>query len=93
MSVDVEIYLSNIIKFFKNNPNELTSLIPKDKENEFYERIKETANNNFENGEEVSLTQQQLVKICVEINGGVYLSTKTKTEIFQKTKYGVFCLN
>jgi membrane-bound lytic murein transglycosylase len=41
MSVDVEIYMNNIIKFFKENPNDLHNLIPKNKEDEFYKKLME----------------------------------------------------
>ena len=57
MNVDVEIYMNGIIKFFKNNPNDLLTLIPKGKENEFYEKIRETSLNNIDNGDEISLKQ------------------------------------
>jgi hypothetical protein len=30
MSVDIEIYMSNIIKFFRENPKDLLNLIPKE---------------------------------------------------------------
>jgi len=36
MSVDVEIYMNNLIKFFRENPKDLLNLIPKNKEDEFY---------------------------------------------------------
>jgi hypothetical protein len=36
MNVDVEIYMNNMVKFFKSNPNDLLNLIPKGKEDEFY---------------------------------------------------------
>jgi len=68
MSVDVEIYMNNIIKFFKDNPKDLLNLVPKDKENEFYLKMKERAFENYEKGEEIPLTQQQIILICVELN-------------------------
>jgi hypothetical protein len=68
MSVDVEIYMNNIIKFFKDNPKDLLNLVPKDKENEFYQKMKEQASENYEKGEEIPLTQQQIILICVELN-------------------------
>ena len=40
MSVDVKIYMNNIIKFFKENPNDLFNLIPKNKEDEFYRKLR-----------------------------------------------------
>ncbi len=93
MSVDINIYVSNIIKFFKNNPKDLISLIPKEKEELFYEKIKETATKNFKKGEEIALTKKQMIEICVELNGAKILETKTNMEIFQETPIGVFCLN
>jgi len=68
MSVDVEIYMNNIIKFFRDNPKDLLNLVPKDKENEFYLKMKEQAFENYEKGEEIPLTQQQIILICVELN-------------------------
>lgn len=43
MSVDVDIYMNNIIKFFKQNEKDLLNLVPKHKEDEFYDRIREVA--------------------------------------------------
>lgn len=92
MSVDVDIYMNNIIKFFRQNPKDLLNLIPKDKEEEFYVKIREVAFENVEKGKEVSLTQKQLIEICKELN----LKTSQSVEIpasFLKTKYGLICLN
>jgi len=33
--VDVEIYMNNIIKFFRENPTDLLNMVPKDKEEYF----------------------------------------------------------
>ena len=68
MNVDVEIYMNNIIKFFKENPNDLLNLVPKTKEEEFYSKLREVANQNYEKGEEVNLTKNQIVVICAEIH-------------------------
>ena len=68
MSVDVDIYMNNIVKFFKENPKDLFNLIPKDKEEEFYVKIREVAFDNIENGKEVSLTLKQLIDVCRELN-------------------------
>ena len=64
MSVDVEIYMNNIIKFFRENPNDLLNLVPKTKEEEFYSKLREVAIQNYEKGEEVNLTKNQIVVIC-----------------------------
>lgn len=92
MSVDVDIYMNNIIKFFKQNQKDLLNLVPKDKEEEFYVKIREVASDNVENGKEVSLTRMQLIDVCKELN-------QKKTEAveipatFMKTKFGLICLN
>ncbi len=49
--VDVEIYMNNIIKFFRENPTDLLNLVPKDKEEYFYTKIKKVAIENYEKGE------------------------------------------
>jgi hypothetical protein len=61
--VDVEIYMNNIIKFFRENPTDLLNLVPKDKEEYFYTKIKKVAIENYEKGEDVSLTQSQLISL------------------------------
>lgn len=90
MNIDVEIYMNNIIKFFKQNPKDLLNLISQDKENEFYRLIKETANTNYEKGVDVALTQKQLLEIC-------YILQKTsslpKNELFMNTQFGEICMN
>lgn len=90
--VDVEIYISNLIKFFKNNPNDLLNLIPEEKKEEFFKKIKEVAIDNYENGNEVSLTQKQLIGICLEITKTNKLDTKQES-FFQDTKFGRIYLN
>jgi hypothetical protein len=84
--------MSNLIKFFRNNPNELITLIPIEKENEFFEKIKEVANENFIKGGEVSLTRKQLIDVCLDINGKNN-KLQLNSNIFQQTSYGVICLN
>lgn len=94
MSVDVDIYMNNILKFFKENQNELLNLVPKEKEQEFYIKIRKTALKNYENGIEVSLTRKQLVDICVEINEKKEKVINYRDDrIFQKFPFGTICLN
>jgi hypothetical protein len=93
MSVDVEIYMNNIIKFFKENPKDLLNLIPKNKEEEFYVKIREAALKNAENGEDANLTQKQLMDICVVLNGKDPVIDKKVQNIFIQTNFGTICLN
>jgi hypothetical protein len=89
MYIDVEIYMNNVIKFFRENPNDLLNLVSKDKEESFYIRIKEVAIKNHEKGEDASLTQSQLLHLCSEIN------QPKKIEIYgiQRTIFGDLFLN
>ena len=70
MNVDVEVYISGIVKFFKKNPKELLNLVPKDKEQEFYSMLKKSSFNNYEKGEDYVLTRKQIIDICLELNEG-----------------------
>ena len=85
--------MNNIIKFFKENPNDLLNLVPKEKENEFYTKVRETAIQNSENGIEVSLTQSQMVKICAILNGKDPILDRKVSKIFEISKFGLICLN
>jgi len=93
MSVDVEIYVSNIIKFFRDNPKDLTNLVPKEKEEEFYRKIREVAISNYEKENEASLTQKQMLNICRELNGQSPQEIELFDKIFIKTKFGFICMN
>ena len=95
MNVDVEIYMNGIIKFFKNNPDDLFTLIPKGKEDEFYGKIRDASLKNIGLGEDVSLTQKQILDICVILNGKDPNSPKKeKLESFiMETKFGNIILN
>jgi carbamoylphosphate synthase large subunit len=92
MNVDLEIYINNIIKFFKKNPDNLLSLVPKDKEEELYEKIRERASKNFKEGINIVLTQKQIIEICVDINKGK-VKEKLDPKIFMDTPFGQICLN
>lgn len=91
MSLDVEIYMNGLIKFFKQNPNDLLNLIPQDREEEFYSMIKEVAQNNIDKGEEATLTHIQLIDICRKLNAK---NLEKKSE-FSKilSQFGPICLN
>jgi len=92
MSVDVDIYMSNIIKFFKENPKDLMNLIPKHQEDSFYEKIRIVAYQNYEKGIDVNLTKKQMIDICRELNESK--NSKKETDLmFLDTKFGRICLN
>jgi hypothetical protein len=68
MNVDIEIYLSGMVKFFKDNPKDLLSLVPKDKENDFYLMLRKYSCDNFDKGDDYVLTRSQILEICVQLN-------------------------
>ncbi len=97
MNVDVEIYMNNIVKFFKSNPKDLLNLVPKEKEDEFYDKIRETAIENADKGEDAPLTQKQMIDICVILNGKDPKEDKIVEEKLESyimgTKFGPIFLN
>ncbi len=93
-NVECEIYISNMINFFEKNPNDLIDMIGDEDKQNFYDKIREYTYKNFENGEEVTLTQKQLLDILVKL----HKSTEKIKEIevmvpIHKTKWGEFILN
>ena len=94
-NVDVEIYINQFITFFNNNPNDLLQLIGDVLKEDFYERVKQQSLENFNNGEDVSLTQKQIISIVVSLkqsqNQEVDID-KIKS-VFIQTPFGEISLN
>jgi hypothetical protein len=93
MNVEVEIYMSGIIKFFEQNPKDLMNLVPETKKEIFFDKIREAANQNLEKGDEISLTRQQLIDICLEVNGKNTLLVTKIDKIIRYTPFGEYSLN
>lgn len=93
MSLEVELYMSNVIKFFNENPKDLMNFVTQDKKDEFFQKIKEKALENVEKGEEVVLTQQQFIDICVNMNEKQVKEFQYLKKIMVTTKYGQICWN
>jgi hypothetical protein len=97
MNVDVEIYMNNIVKFFKSNPKDLLNLVPKEREEDFYNKIREVAIENSDKGEDAPLTQKQMIDICVVLNGKTPKEDKVVEEKLESyimgTKFGPIFLN
>jgi hypothetical protein len=90
MEVDEKIYVSNLKKFFSENPKDLTNLIPISMSDEFFNQIEQIAYSNHEEGKEIGLTRQQLIDLCVKLNGN---PPKKGDEVFVELPYGKFFLN
>ena len=93
-NIDVEIYFPQFKTFFAENRKELRKLIGKASDNDFFNEVYNTISNNHDNGDEIVLTQKQIIEIVLKIN-----DTKPKEvndtidSIFQKTNFGLICLN
>lgn len=92
---EVEIYLNQFVGFFDKNPNDLINLIGELNREKFYEEVKKQSIQNYENGDEVSLTHKQLIEIVIKLNKSE--DTPHEREKIQqfivKTEFGGFSLN
>ena len=95
-NLDVEIYMSQFVTFFENNPNDLLELIGDSNKESFYDLVKEQCEKNLSSGDEVSLTQHQIIEIVVKLkkvdlenNQMVVIVDK----VFQSTSFGIIGLN
>lgn len=93
MYLDVEIFMNKIVKFFRENPNELYNLIPTGKEDDFFKEIRKKSIENVDEGSEATLTQKQMIEVCVKINSSESESDEKKSKIFVDTLFGKICLN
>ena len=94
-NVDVEIYINQFITFFNNNPNDLIQLIGDVLKDDFYDKVKQQSLENYSNGEDVSLTQKQIISIVVALKQSqnqVIDMDKIKSIIYH-TEFAHFSLN
>lgn len=89
--VDVDIYIAQLIKFFEDNPTDLNQIIGDLDSEKFYEEVREQAKTNIEKGEEVQLTQNQILNIVVKLSRE--RAEKNSDKTFFYTKFGPICLN
>jgi hypothetical protein len=96
-NVDVEIYVSQLINFFETNPNDLIELIGEVQKNEFYEKVREKCQENYDRGDDIVLTRNQIVDIVVELKMPELESKLNPKEVvegyIQRTKFGDIILN
>lgn len=67
-NVDIEIYMTNFIGFFKKNPDQLKLLIGTIDSEIFYEEVRKLATNNFDSEKEIAPTRNQLISLLVSLN-------------------------
>lgn len=88
MNIDVEIYLNQVYSFFNSNPNELKKLIGDLSKETFFNKIKQTAYQNFEKSGDMVLSKNQLISITIEL-----FENQKINQCVQRTKFGDICLN
>jgi hypothetical protein len=93
--VDVDIYINQLISFFNKNPNDLIDLIGDLLKESFYKKVREQCIKNSEVGDEVSLTQKQIIDIVVELKKvkSIEYDKSKLYSIVQETKFGSIFLN
>jgi hypothetical protein len=95
-NLDVELYVSQLYQFFEKNPNDLMDLIGESDKDEFYELVRAQCTENIEKGDEVSLTQDQIIDIVIRLKKKDLDERKMTVivdKVFQNTKFGLIGLN
>lgn len=96
-NIDCEVYVSQLITFFENNPNDLLVLIGDLQKEDFYNKLKQQCYKNAQEGDDHVITKQQMVNIIIELKVPELIeevNPKVIVEgIVQKTKWGDIILN
>jgi|LakMenE01Jun11ns_1017448.scaffolds.fasta_scaffold9776075_2 hypothetical protein len=95
-NIDVEIYMSQFINFFETNPNDLIDLIGDLNKQEFYDLVKIQCEKNKSQGDDVTLTQDQIIDIVIKLKKVDVKNSKMVVivdKVFQSTKFGLIGLN
>jgi hypothetical protein len=96
-NIELDLYLSQMMKFFEENPNELKTLIGECDKALFFDKIKEQCFLNLEKGEDIILTQTQLIDIVRGLVAGGMIITKQPVDdvelAVQETSFGRIYLN
>lgn len=95
MSVDVEIYMTQLIEFFEKNPNDLMALIGELQKEDFYKKLREKCEKNFKEGKDIVLSKEQIVETVLELKFVVVEAKEKKylNKVIQKTSFGDIILN
>lgn len=91
-NIDLEIYITNLINFFENNPNDLITLVGDVQKEEFYGKLREQSEKNLKEGNDYILTKEQIVNVVVELKIPD-IKPAIVDRFMEKTKYGTIFLN
>jgi len=93
-NVDVKIYVAQFKTFFSQNPEEFRNLIGQATAEDFYNELERIAFKNYENGNEIPLTQSQLIDLIVDLNKTTSKKiTKVVLSPYAEFKFGKIYLN
>ena len=96
-NIDCEIYISQLISFFENNPNDLSDLIGQVQKEEFYQKLRERCEKNYDENNDDVISRKQMIDIVIELKAPELhqmLNPENEIEGFiQKTKWGDIILN
>ena len=94
-NIDVEIYIYILISFFENNPIDLIDIFGSLQKDEFYQKLRQRSELNFDEGKDFILSREQIINIVLELKVPEIISDKKidLDKIIQKTKFGDIILN
>lgn len=92
-NVDIEIYISNLVRFFETNPNDLISLIGEVQKEEFYTKLKEKSEENYKKGLDIILTREQIINIVLDMKIPQIKDQSEVSKLIMKTKFGDIIMN
>lgn len=81
MEIEIQVYLSNLKTFFKNNPTDLFDLIGNNDSEKFYDLIHKKSLENIKKGEGFELTKNQIIEIIHILNSNINNRTIDKSII------------
>ena len=74
--IDLEIYLSRVRKFFADNPEDLDEVKGRASSEEFFDAVHAAALENFNNGQDPTITPNQLEEIVSRFHKQTLGNTK-----------------
>jgi len=94
-SIDIDIYMSNLINFFEKNPNDLIVLIGELQKDEFYNRLRDICEKNLKDGKDITISKEQMINVILDLKIPEIKKQKDNyiNKIIQKTKFGDIILN
>jgi hypothetical protein len=91
-NIDCEIYISQLVTFFENNPNDLMTLIGDVQKKQFFDKLREQCEKNSKNGGDHIISRDQMIEIVLSLKIPEITEESVESYI-QITKWGDINLN